>query len=209
MVAASIVLPIKDRFQLRQVWLQLSNESFHNRQHRAAVLVTGLESVYKCHHLQIFVLCPTSNYSTVPGHASLANQSLWLSLNFLGRNFMAQSCTRSTELSSRAIITSSGASSWLTHRSRCAFHAKMFCLAWPSIKANSSQERRVHQSKQTRATHNDRRFLDDHVTGHLIILFLWITQGVCSAMVWNAGLLRNLHLHRQYQVAINNHLLFT
>ena len=163
MVAASIVLPIKDRFQLRQVWLQLSNESFHNRQHRAAVLVTGLESVYKCHHLQIFVLCPTSNYSTVPGHASLANQSLWLSLNFLGRNFMAQSCTRSTELSSRAIITSSGASSWLTHRSRCAFHAKMFCLAWPSIKANSSQERRVHHSKQTRATHNDRRFLDDHV----------------------------------------------
>ena len=209
MVAASIVLPIKDRFQLRQVWLQLSNEIFHNWQHRAAVLVTGLESVYKCHHLQIFVLCPTSNYSIVPGHASLANQSLWLSLNFLGRNFMAQSCTRSTELSSRALITSSGASSWLTHRSRCAFHAKMFCLAWPSIKANSSQERRVHQSKQTRATHNDRRFLDDHVTGHLIILFLWITQGVCSAMVWNAGLLRNLHLHRQYQVAINNHLLFT
>ena len=209
MVAASIVLPIKDRFQLRQVWLQLSNEIFHNWQHRAAVLVTGLESVYKCHHLQIFVLCPTSNYSIVPGHASLANQSLWLSLNFLGRNFMAQSCTRSTELSSRALITSSGASSWLTHRSRCAFHAKMFCLAWPSIKANSSQERRIRQSKQTRATHNDRRFLDDHVTGHLIILFLWITQGVCSAMVWNAGLLRNLHLHRQYQVAINNHLLFT
>ena len=209
MVAASIVLPIKDRFQLRQVWLQLSNEIFHNWQHRAAVLVTGLESVYKCHHLQIFVLCPTSNYSIVPGHASLANQSLWLSLNFLGSNFMAQSCTRSTELSSKALITSRGASSWLTHRSRCAFHAKMFCLAWPSIKANSSQERRVHQSKQTRATHNDRRFLDDHVTGHLIILFLWITQGVCSAMVWNAGLLRNLHLHRQYQVAINNHLLFT
>ena len=50
-VAFSIVLPIKDGFQLSQVWLQLSNDILHNWKHRVAVLVAGLENVYKCHHL--------------------------------------------------------------------------------------------------------------------------------------------------------------
>ena len=67
-----------------------------------------------------------------------ANQSLWLSVNFPGRNFVPQSCTRSTELSSLALVTSSSTSSWLTHQSRCAFYAKIFCLDWPVIRINSS-----------------------------------------------------------------------
>ena len=53
LVAASI-LAYKDRSQLRQVRLYLSNDVLHNHdnlKHRAAVLVAGLENVYKCHHL--------------------------------------------------------------------------------------------------------------------------------------------------------------
>ena len=50
-VAFSIVLPIKDGFQLSQVWLQLSNDILHNWKHRVVVLVAGLENVYKCHNL--------------------------------------------------------------------------------------------------------------------------------------------------------------
>ena len=58
----------------------------------------------------------------------LLNQSVWLSLNFFGRYFMAQSKTRKTEVSSSSSMTSSLDSSRFVERSECDFQVFMHCL---------------------------------------------------------------------------------
>ena len=68
----------------------------------------------------------------------LPNQSVWLSRYFLGKNFIAQSSISRTDVSSRLSRTSRRASSWLILLSRCAFHARMFCLDWSDTKKSSS-----------------------------------------------------------------------
>ena len=67
-----------------------------------------------------------------------ANHSPWDSRYWRGRNFIAQSCTRSTLLSSRHSITSVRALSWLTSLSWCDFQSWIARVAsWNLWRASS------------------------------------------------------------------------
>ena len=71
------------------------------------------------------------------GRPLLPNQSVWLSLNFFGRYFIAQSKTSKTEVSSSSSMTSSLDSSWFVERSNCDFQEFMHCLDCKVAKAKS------------------------------------------------------------------------
>ena len=83
--------------------------------------------------------CDWRRVATVMCHDRplLPNQSLWLSRYFLGKNFIAQSCTSSTEDSSSASRTSRRASSWFALRKRCAFQARILFFAWSKTNRSS------------------------------------------------------------------------
>ena len=70
----------------------------------------------------LFFLVATVRCQEIP---RLPNQSDWLSRNFLGKNFIAQSSTRSVDSWFKLRRTSSLAWSWLDERRICAFHASI------------------------------------------------------------------------------------
>ena len=72
------------------------------------------------------------------GRRLLPNQSVWLSLNFFGRYFIAQSKTSKAEVSSSSSMTSSLDSSWFVERSNCDFQEFMHFLDCKVTKAKSS-----------------------------------------------------------------------
>ena len=72
------------------------------------------------------------------GRPLLSNQSVWLSLNFFGRYFIAQSKTSKAEVSSSSSMTPSLDSSWFVERSKCDFPEVMHCLDCKVTKAKSS-----------------------------------------------------------------------
>ena len=72
------------------------------------------------------------------GMPRFPNQSVWLSRNFLGRYFIAQSCTMNTDVSSSSSSTCTLASSWFTERRRWAFHAIIAVLAFFTRNSSSS-----------------------------------------------------------------------
>ena len=71
------------------------------------------------------------------GRPPLPNQSVWLSLNFFGRYFIAQSKTSKTEVSSSSSMTSNLDSFWFVERSKCDFQEFMYCLDCKVTKAKS------------------------------------------------------------------------
>ena len=107
----------------------------------STVLLSWLQALKRCTNV-IDSSCRSDRRLTATvmcqGSPRLANQSLWLSLYFLGRNFMAQSWTKKTEFSSNSSITLILASSWLTARRRWAFQAFMLRLACSVLNFNPS-----------------------------------------------------------------------
>ena len=72
------------------------------------------------------------------GRSLLQNQSVWLSLNFFCRYFIARSKTSDAEVSSSSSMRSGLDSSWFVERSKCAFQEFMHCLNCKVTKAKSS-----------------------------------------------------------------------
>ena len=81
------------------------------------------------------------------GRPLLPNQSVWLSLNFFGRYFIAQSKTSKTEVSSSSSMTSNLDSSWFVERSKCDFQEFMHCLDCASHFLYSSLDFRNNRCK--------------------------------------------------------------
>ena len=72
------------------------------------------------------------------GIPRLPNQSVWLSRYFLGKYFIAQSCTTNTDDASNDSRISILAASWFKERSMWAFQAWMFALACFTVNKSSS-----------------------------------------------------------------------
>ena len=72
------------------------------------------------------------------GRPLLPNQSVWLSLNFFGRYFIAQSKTSKAEVSSISSIISCMDSSWFVERRKCDFQEFVRCLDCKVTKTKSS-----------------------------------------------------------------------
>ena len=100
-------------------WLQVSNKCTN-------VIISILPSFP---FLVAIVICH--------GRPPLPNQSVWLSLNFFGRYFIAQSKTSKTEVSSSSSMTSNLDSFWFVERSKCDFQEFMYCLDCKVTKAKS------------------------------------------------------------------------
>ena len=65
------------------------------------------------------------------------NHSVWLSMYFLGKYFIAQSCTDSTDDSSSYSSISTWAELWFSERRRCDFHDQMAVYAYLTLHKSS------------------------------------------------------------------------
>ena len=124
---------------MSELFLQFWYHILHDRKNGATVLIAALKYVNECHCME-FWSSSALWIATVMCHEipRFANQSVWLSLYFLGRNFMAQSWTRSTDVWFSMSSASVRASSWLTFLRRCALHACIACFAWLVTNVSSS-----------------------------------------------------------------------
>ena len=150
--------------------------------------------------------------ATVTCHGSprFPNKSFWLSLYFLGKNVMAQSCTRRTDDSSSKSSTSSRAASWLTERRRCDFQAKIAFFACFTLKVSFLLPLVIGWHSVQWAPH---RFLgvlftSNHFTSitHFVVLviarrlihwLIWITERIACTVVSHARTLRNMNLFKK------------
>ena len=102
--------------------------------------LSWVQDLKMCANVSICNCPPSRLVATVKCHGipRLPNQSVWLSLYFRGRYFIAQSWTIKTDDSSISSKSCTLAPSWLTERRRWDFHANIAVFAFLTRKTSSS-----------------------------------------------------------------------